>query len=72
MILAIEGMHCQKCVERVRKAIESVRGARAERVDLGSATVLMEPYQSPQVIAAVRAAGYEAREAREANTGDRV
>jgi copper chaperone len=62
MTLAIEGMHCQKCVDRVRKAIESVPGARAEKVDVGSATVLVEPSRSSEVIAAVSAAGYEARE----------
>ena len=55
-------MHCQKCVDRVRKAIESVPGARAEKVDVGSATVLVEQSRSSEVIAAVSAAGYEARE----------
>ncbi len=63
MKLAIEGMHCQKCVERVRRAIETVPGAHAETVEVGSATVQIEPSQGPQVIAAVRAAGYEARPA---------
>lgn len=55
-------MHCQKCVERVRKAIESVPGARAEKVEVGSATVRIESSQTPEVIAAVCAAGYQARE----------
>jgi copper chaperone len=62
MTLAIEGMHCQKCVERVRKAIDSVSGARAEHVEVGSATVAVEPAREAQVFAAVRDAGYEAHE----------
>jgi copper chaperone CopZ len=62
MTLAIEGMHCQKCVERVRKAIDSVDGARAEKVEVGSATVTVEPARAAQVVAAVRDAGYDAHE----------
>jgi copper chaperone CopZ len=62
MTLAIEGMHCQKCVERVRKAIEGVNGARAEKVEVGSATVLVEPAHVTEVLAAVRNAGYDAHE----------
>ena len=31
--LKIEGMHCQNCAERVRRAINSVDGAAAEFVD---------------------------------------
>lgn len=64
MKLAIEGMHCQKCIERVRKAIESVDGAKASSVELGSAEILADPSKATQVIAAVRDAGYEARESR--------
>jgi copper chaperone CopZ len=62
MKLAIQGMHCQKCVERVRKAIESVDGAKARSVEVGSAEVAADASKAPQVIAAVHEAGYEARE----------
>ena len=62
MKLAIEGMHCQKCVERVRKAIDKVDGARVENVEVGSATVSIDPARGGPVLAAIRAAGYEARE----------
>ena len=62
MKLTIEGMHCQKCVERVRKAIGQVDGAHAEKVDVGSATVAVDSSRAGEVLAAVRAAGYEARE----------
>lgn len=63
MRVAIEGMHCQKCVEHVRKAIECVEGARADHVELGSATVNVDESKGPQVLAAIRDAGYEARQA---------
>jgi copper chaperone len=62
MKLAIDGMHCQKCVERVRKAIEGVDGARVESVEVGSARVAADASKAPQVIAALRDAGYAARE----------
>jgi len=61
MKLAIEGMHCQKCVERVRKAIEGVPGVSVENVDVGSATVKVDGEGAAGVIDAVRAAGYEVR-----------
>lgn len=64
MKLAIDGMHCQKCVERVRKAIERVEGARVENVEVGSATVTADASKTLQLIAAVRDAGYEARESK--------
>jgi copper chaperone len=64
MKLTIEGMHCQKCVERVRKAIGQVDGAHVEKVDVGSATVAVDSSRGDQVLAAVRAAGYEASESR--------
>jgi copper chaperone len=62
MKLAIEGMHCQKCVERIRKAIDRVEGAHAEQVEVGSATVAVDSSRRAQVLAAVRDAGYDARE----------
>ena len=58
MRIAIDGMHCQKCVERVRKAIEGA-GAKAEHVEIGSATVEGDV---ARVIEAVKKAGYEARQ----------
>ena len=63
MKLAIEGMHCQKCVARVRKAIDAVDGARAEQVEVGSATVSVDPSRASQVLNALSAAGYPAKDA---------
>jgi len=60
--LAIEGMHCQKCVDRIRKAIERVDGAQVENINLGSATVALDKSHAAQALAAVREAGYQASE----------
>jgi copper chaperone len=61
MKLAIEGMHCQACVQRVRRAIEKVVGARVENVDVGSAAVAIAQDGETAVMDAVRKAGYEPR-----------
>ena len=59
MHIAIDGMHCQSCVNRVRKALEGVAGARPEKVEVGSAEVAVEPGREQAVLEAVRKAGYE-------------
>jgi copper chaperone len=59
MNVAITGMHCQACVRRVQKALESIPGAKVERVDIGSAVVHVDPAQEAAVLEAVREAGYE-------------
>jgi copper chaperone len=56
MKVEIDGMHCQACVARVRKALEKVAGAKVERVDVGSAQVSID-----SLLDAIRNAGYEAR-----------
>jgi len=63
MKLSIEGMHCDACVRRVRKAIEKVDGARIENVGIGSAAVAIAENRESAVLDAVRQAGYEARKA---------
>ena len=59
MNITIDGMHCQACVARVRKALEGVAGARPERVEVGSAVVAVDPDGEQAVLDAVRKAGYE-------------
>ena len=59
MTVAINGMHCQACVRRVQKALESVEGARVEKVEIGSAVVEIDPARELLVLQAVRQAGYE-------------
>lgn len=63
MKVAIEGMHCQACVQRVRKALEKVDGAQVESVEVGSAAVAIAPAREAAVLEAVRKAGYEPRRA---------
>ena len=59
MKIAIDGMHCQACVQRVRKALEKVAGAEVQQVDIGSATVAIALSQEAVVLEAIRKAGYQ-------------
>ena len=59
MNITIDGMHCQACVNRVRKALETVPGAKPEKVDVGTAVVAVDPGAEQAVLDAVRKAGYE-------------
>jgi copper chaperone len=61
MKLTIEGMHCQACVARVRKALEKLDGAVVDRLDVGSAELSIDSLQEPLVLDAIRKAGYQAR-----------
>jgi copper chaperone CopZ len=54
-------MHCQACVTRVRKAVEKVDGARADRVEIGAAEISVDSLREPLVLDAIRKAGYEPR-----------
>ncbi len=64
--LRIGGMSCGHCVASVRKALESIGGAKVERVEVGSADVSYDPATTrPEAIEqAVRDAGYEAAASR--------
>lgn len=58
----IEGMTCASCVRRVEKAIAAVPGVESASVNLATERAdvrLSEPASAPQVVAAIRAAGYE-------------
>src|SRR5688572_11507556 len=63
-MLAIEGMHCAACVGRVERALSSVTGVNAARVNLATAEAAVDydPRQTapPQFVAAVERAGYQA------------
>ncbi|MBI2684905.1 MAG: heavy-metal-associated domain-containing protein [Acidobacteria bacterium] len=56
--LKIDGMHCQSCVARVRRALENVDGITINEVQVGSASVDTE--NPDAAIAAVNKAGYPA------------
>ena len=65
MTMRIDGMSCAHCVRAVRDALAEVPGVEVERVDVGSATVRLDPAvaRPEQVADAVRDAGYEPAEA---------
>ena len=60
MNLSITGMHCQACVRRVQKALETVEGVAVKQVDIGSAVVETEPAREAAVLEAIGKAGYQA------------
>ncbi len=41
--LKIEGMHCDGCVRRVTSALSKTPGVHVGSVEVGSATITMEP-----------------------------
>ncbi|MEP7352517.1 MAG: heavy-metal-associated domain-containing protein [Acidobacteriota bacterium] len=61
MQLTIDGMHCDACVRRVRKALENLGDVPVEEVTVGSATVDATSEQVPAVLAAIQKAGYTAK-----------
>jgi len=61
MKLAIEGMHCQGCVQRVRKALEKLDGVSVADVQVGSAVVAADDDREPAILEAVRKLGFEPR-----------
>ena len=62
MKVAIEGMHCQACVRRVREAIEKVEGAQVREVEIGSADIAVDPSRQALVLESIRKAGYQPHE----------
>ena len=64
VILNIRGMHCAGCVARVEGALKNVAGVAGASVDLATeqGNVEFDPAQTdvPQLLAAVKLAGYEA------------
>ena len=59
MKVSIDGMHCDACVRRVRKALEAVPGAVVNDVAIGLADIEGD---KALLIEAIRKAGYEPRE----------
>ena len=57
--LQIDGMTCSHCVAAVKQAIESVPGAKAEKVEIGSASVTAnDPAPIDAIKLAIEDAGY--------------
>ncbi|MEM1056505.1 MAG: cation transporter [Bacteroidota bacterium] len=63
--LAIEGMSCSHCVAAVRGALEGVPGATVRTVEIGSATVDLDPARADRarLVAAIDEAGFDVTEA---------
>jgi copper chaperone CopZ len=59
--LNIEGMHCQSCVNRVKRALEQVQDSNVKEVSIGAASI--ETTDVDAAIAAVTKAGYPATRA---------
>jgi len=57
--IAIEGMHSQACVAKVRRALENVEGARVREVRIGSVVVDLDPARQSAALDAIQKAGYQ-------------
>jgi P-type Cu+ transporter len=62
--LKITRMHCNGCVENVRKALEATDGVASATVDLKKKTAAVEysaPADEDALVKAVESAGFEAK-----------
>ncbi len=59
MNIAIEGMHCEACVKRVRMALEKVEGVAVREVSIGSAVIDAAAKQQAAALEAIQRAGYQ-------------
>jgi copper chaperone len=59
MNIAIEGMHCQACVKRVRMALEKLDGVTVREVSIGSAVIDAGAQQQQAALEAIQKAGYQ-------------
>ncbi|HMK60169.1 MAG TPA: cation transporter [Dissulfurispiraceae bacterium] len=59
--LNIEGMSCQHCVMRVKKALDAIQGVTKSAVDIGLAVVSFDETKTTEkeVCAAIENAGYK-------------
>jgi copper chaperone len=58
MKIAIDGMHCQACVNRVKKALSEVPGLQVREVGIGTADVVTGEAKEADVFKAIEKAGY--------------
>ena len=61
--LAIDGMSCQHCVMRVKKALDGLAGVSASEVSVGNAKITYNEsrMKKEDLEEAVKKAGYEVR-----------
>ncbi len=60
-VISIEGMSCQHCVMRVKKAIEALQGIQTAAVEVGSAKVAYDEAKvgKKEIENAIVKAGYK-------------
>lgn len=59
MTIAIEGMHSQACIAKVRRALENIQGAQVREVRMGAAVVDLDPARQSAALDAIQHAGYQ-------------
>jgi copper chaperone len=61
LTFSIQGMHCEACVNRVKKAVSASLGAQVQEISIGRARVRYDPATTgeKEILEAVRKAGYE-------------
>lgn len=62
--LSVEGMHCQKCVDKVEKFVGEIDGVTLIEVDLAKKSVSVEfdtPADKEQIIEAILDSGFEVK-----------
>lgn len=61
IIIKIEGMSCQHCVMRVKKAVEGLKGVQGADVQIGSVTVKFDETEvkKEEIEKAIANAGYK-------------
>jgi copper chaperone len=62
LTLIIDGMSCQHCVMRVKKAIDGLEGVSSSEVSVGSAKAVFDESKTNRdaIVNAVQNAGYKA------------
>jgi copper chaperone len=62
IVLRVSGMTCNHCVSHVTEALQAVAGVTGAQVSLERGEAVVEgEADAQQLVAAVKAAGYEAR-----------
>ena len=62
--LTVEGMHCQKCVDKVEKFVGEIDGVSLINVDLAKKSVSVEfesPADKEQITEAILESGFEVK-----------
>lgn len=59
--IVIDGMHCGGCVQRAGDALRKVSGVEAKKVEIGKATVDLEPGREAAAVEALERIGFDAR-----------